>query len=898
MRWPAIFVLCLFCLIGQQRLNAQVRPDRFTLPSDSISLESALRQLNADGADLSYRADQLPDKIVALRGGRYVLERWLDMLLRQTNLIYERGAAGYLILPDPALRNVEGTLFGMVTDASSGERLIGATIQIPELRVGSLTNEYGFYSLPTNAGWLKMRVSYLGYVPREVDLFLRSDTLIDLSLIPNRELPQIIVTAGGNQGTPAGYLETGMRIGQAEVAQLGGPGGEDDPIQLARLLPGITSGADGIGGAFIRGSEAGHNLILLDGVPVYSLGHAGGLFSIFNNLAIRRIDIYKEGVPARFGDRIGGILDVHTRDGNLYEQEFTVGTSLLSSRIAAEGPLVDGRSSYLLSGRYFWAGALLSRYSQQYKADRGRSGKADYDVYDINFKLNQRAGERGRVYFSFYRGLDNYVNSGRQVQEVYDTVTDNTPFYYRNPSGRTERIRWGNTIGALRYNYLFNDRMFGNFRLSYSDLSTGSSIERYDSTVETINEIREGKAFSGSYSSEIRQLGAAFDGQYSVDKRRTLHFGTGINLHQFTPLINDGDMELESLRAESQLGTDTIHRPTQWLSYASLSGSSEKLHYRLGLRASVWGNGNGAFTSISPRLLLAGPLNDRLDWQASYDRSVQPVHLLNSFVIGLPSDLWVPSTSGIAPASAQQLAAKLKYRPAKQWLIESSVYYKKMSNLIAYIEGEESNPNWIENLSRGRGRAYGWESMLQRSEGRLRGWLSYTLARSDRTFDRRINLGNTFPFRYDRRHSLKLILIYQLGERTTLTGTWQYESGLAYSLSEVIVPDLDGNTGTDLPFTKERNGYRMPPNHRLDLNLHTVISAAKSKFTHAVDVGLYNAYDRHNAVYFDPRPEYRIADSGSPESTTTVYKVFLAPLLPSLSYQLTFNGGKKSVFGR
>ena len=198
----------------------------------------------------------------------------------------------------------------------------------------------------------------------------------------------------------ARYFETGTRIGHSEVSQLGGLLGEDDPLQLARLLPGVTSGAEGIGGMLIRGSEAGHNLILLDGVPVYGLSHAGGLFSIFSNLAIRRIDLYKDAIPARFGGRIGGVLDVHTRDGNLYENELTVGSSLLSAQVSAEGPIRVGESSFLLTGRYFWASSLIRRFSESYKAQRGRRGAMGYDVYDINFKLNQRAGKRGRIYLS------------------------------------------------------------------------------------------------------------------------------------------------------------------------------------------------------------------------------------------------------------------------------------------------------------------------------------------------------------------------------------------------------------------------------------------------------------------------------------------------------------------
>lgn len=879
-------------------MGGQSDVEGFALPEATVTLEQALVLLTEAGAELSYRPDGLPDLIVDLPDTKLSLEQWLRLILRNTELIYERGAAGYLILVDPALRDRTYNFFGMVTDGRTGERLIGATVQLLDLQLGTHTNEYGFYTLAAPAGNRKVRVTYVGYTPLELDLLLRSDTLIDIKLRTNRELPQIIVTATGVQDDPNSYLETSTRIGRAEVSQLGGLGGEDDPLQLARLLPGVTSGADGIGGALIRGSEAGQNLILLDGVPVYGLSHAGGLFSIFNNQAIRRVDLYKDGLPARIGDRVGGVLDVHTRDGNLYENEFTVGTSLLSSQLSAEGPLVVGESSYLLTGRYFWAGPLIGHFSERYKERRGRQGRTDYNVYDFNFKVNQRVGKRGRLYLSIYRGLDDYTNTSTETQVIADSSTAGTEFLYSNIISRTEQARWGNTVGALRYNHIFSDRLFGNFRLSYSDLTTRSAFERSDSVNELINNIPTGEIFSGLYASEIRQFGLAFDGQYNAGGNAELRFGLEANRHFFNPQLLNAFVPLDTLRGWGADREKAPHRPVQFVGYGSLSGRYNKLHYRVGMRASIWNNGADRYYSFSPRLLLAGPVNKWLDWQLTYDRTVQPVHLLNSFVIGLPSDLWVPSSANIAPASAPQYAGKLKLRPGSGWNVESSVYYKRLNQLVAYAEGGQIELNWLENLSTGHGRAYGWETLVQRSRGKLRGWLSYTLARSDRTFDDRINQGRMFPFRYDRRHAVNLLLIYQLGDRTTLTGSWRYESGLAYSLSEAIIPDLEGEETEGAPYTSRRNGFRMPANHRLDLNLHSELSRADGKLTHSIDIGLYNVYSRHNPVYFDPRPESYIDELGELDSRTQFYQIFIAPLLPSLSYHLTFSGGRKPVFGR
>ncbi|NJB85260.1 hypothetical protein GGR26_001005 [Lewinella marina] len=885
MTWPR-FLISWAVLLLPLALLAQPEPgtpERYRLPAGERPLEEALIDLTEAGAEFSYRPDQLPAIRVDVPDLTLTLPAWLELLLRETELTYVQGAAGYLILPDRRLPEEEFTLFGMISDAQSGERLIGATVQVPDELRGTYTNEYGFYTFATRGGRQRVRVTYVGYQPLELDVVLRSDSLLDLRLRPNRELPQVIVTSTQNPHGAARYFDTGTRIGRTEVDQLGGPGGEDDPLQLARLLPGVTSGADGIGGVLIRGSEAGHNLILLDGVPVYGLSHAGGLFSIFSNQAIRRIDLYKDALPARFGGRIGGVLDVHTRDGNQYENELTVGSSLLSAQLAAEGPLKTGESSFLLTGRYFWASSLLRKYSQIYKEKRGRDGATEYDVYDVNFKLNQKMGDRGRLYFSLYTGLDDYYNDSWQSRTLVPPADAGTVFVYNTPTFRSERVRWGNTVGALRYNHVFSDRTFGNFRLSYSDLQTQSAFERYDSVLEISNQIFEGQLFSGRYSSQIRQLGVAFDGQYAMAPTTSLRFGAEGNVYRFLPQLMTGESRLSAYpSADHTVG----HRPVEFSTYASYESRWGNLYYRLGLRGSLWRNGSVSYLNLSPRVLLAGPLSESLDWQLSYDRTVQPVHLLNSFVIGLPSDLWVPSAAGIAPASSPQFSGKLSWTPYPNFTLTSALYHKRMRGLIAYSEGRQSSQTWMENLSKGGGRAYGWEVMAQRSRGRLRGWISYTLARSERTFDRSINQGMTFPFRYDRRHAINLLMIYQLGERTTLTGSWRFETGLAYSLSLATRSNPTDEGPEDIPVVLERNGFRMPPNHRFDLNVHTVISPPDSRVTHSIDVGLYNVYNRHNPVYYEIRPEYSIGEEGL-VSREQFYKIFVAPVLPSLSYRIT-----------
>ncbi|MEM1358968.1 MAG: TonB-dependent receptor, partial [Bacteroidota bacterium] len=416
-----IFLSCGLGLLGQ----GQEGEPLFDLPRRVMPIEKALLKLTTSGAELSYRPDQIPQMVIRVPGGQRTLANWLVFLLRDTELTYEKSAAGYIIFPDPNLFNRSFNVYGNIKDAQSGETLLGAAVQVPKQSQGMLANEYGYYSLRASGGRIVLRFSYIGYRTQEVELVLRRDTLINVRLLPAPELPAVVVRGIPDSTSDLFLTETKISIGKPEVSRLGGPGGEADPLRIARLLPGVETGADGLGGIFIRGSEAGHNLVLLDGVPVYNLNHAAGLFSIFSNHAIRRVDLYRDGFPARFGGRIGGILDVHTRDGNLYESETTIGSSMLAGHFASEGPIEKGQSSYLVTGRYFWIGDVLRRASETYKASLGREGKLNYQVYDVNFKLNQQLSPKGRLYFSFYKGLDTYDNGSFET----DTLT------LLNPSG-------------------------------------------------------------------------------------------------------------------------------------------------------------------------------------------------------------------------------------------------------------------------------------------------------------------------------------------------------------------------------------------------------------------------------------------------------------------------------
>lgn len=879
------FLLLLLCSMASAQ-NALEQPVSIRLKN--VLLEQALLTLiNDSGVRLSFSNAILPAKQVTFKAKQQPLQRVLESLLQNTNITYrevgDQIVLYKMVLLPPSEKRF--TISGFVEDAETGERLIAANVFDRKLGKGIATNDYGFFSLTLPAGEVQLSVNYLGYEASEQIFSLQQNQRVRIRLEAAMMLPQVEIIAHDSltRGLPSGASTTYFNA--SDIKQLPSLGGEPDLIRSIHLLPGIQTGTDGIGGIHVRGGNSEHNLILIDGVPVYNVMHAGGLFSVFNTDAIRSAQLYKGGFPARYGGRLSSILDIHTKEGNMKKFSGQVEAGLLTLRASLEGPIVKDKASFFVSARRSYLNWYLNDFSRKEKKRQGEIGETGYQFYDINAKLNYTLSEKDKVYVSFYKGNDNFHNDGLQSDSitVYRNYQEDT-LRFRYDQWYGERLSWGNAVGALRWNHLFSNKLFANATLTYSRFWTDIYYGTVDSLVYINRDTALRQLDNGFYQSSIKDLGARLDFDYHWSPAHTLRFGVNATQHLFSPGTLTYDESTEYLRGQTVTSNDPI-TSHEYVAYAESNLTpGTQWSVNIGLHAAWLEVQQKNYYSLQPRFSTYWRALPKLGVKASAGRMTQFVHLLSNSNIGLPTDLWVPATAKVPPQDAWQVSAGLDYN--FKWA-ELSVegYYKKMDHLLSYTEGAFFLNDWEDNVTNGNGRAYGIEWLLRKSVGKSTGWIAYTLAWADRQFER-VNLGRTYPFKYDRRHDLKIVFQHSFSKWLNVSADWVMSSGAAYSLpiSEYNFPISNGST---VPVTNfgSKNQFRMPLHHRLDVGANFTFKT--KEVWHTLNVGVYNVYNRRNPLYYDIKTKY-VTEEEELRQKKSYVQVVLLPFLPSASYSIRF----------
>ena len=776
-------------------------------------------------------------------------------------LFYKRFCIGVLAMGMVFSSVAQGryTISGNIVDATNGEGLIGATVLIKELGTGGITNEYGFYSITLPEGEYTLSMSYVGYETVTQDVQLSGSLRINQELVPEASsLEEVVVTS---DRPDANVRSTDIGVNTLDVREINALPvifGEKDVIKTIQLLPGIKS-SEGGGGFFVRGGSADQNLIMLDEAPVYNASHLLGFFSVFNSDAIKDLTIYKGHIPAEFGGRASSVLDIRMKDGNSKKFNASGGIGLISSRLAVEAPIVKDEGSFILSGRRTYADVFLKLSNNE-----DLSNSILY-FYDLNAKANYRLGENDRIFVSGYFGRDKFG------------------------FGDVFGFDWGNSTATLRWNHLFNNRLFLNSTFLFSD---------YNYRVEIGGD--EGQNNGFNISSAIRDFSIKEDFDYYISPTNTLKFGANVIHHTFKP----GEIRTEE---NSSVNSSQLQQKYAWEGALYISNDlefSKKLMANYGLRYSMFvqvGPGdifsydeNGeiidaryfgqgeqikSYGGLEPRAGLTYVLKETSSVKASFGRNMQYLHLLSNSTSGTPIDLWIPSSNNVKPQIVDQIATGY-YRNFNENAFEGSieVYYKDMQNQVDYKTGAELiyNENVESQLLFGKGWSYGAEFFLKKNTGAFTGWISYTWSRSDRKFEG-VDMGRVYPASQDRRHDLSLVGMYPLNRKWTLSAAFVYHTGNAVT-HPVGKYEVEGKV---VNLYDKRNASRMPDYHRLDLGAIMKLKETVN-FESDLTFSIYNAYARKNAYSINFREV-----QGDPTRTEAV-KLSLFSILPSITYNFKF----------
>lgn len=763
------------------------------------------------------------------------------------------------------------TISGHVKDGSSGEELMFATVYVQELEKGVTTNTYGFYSLTLPEGDYTIKYTYVGFETQVKKISLTEDKTVDVELGTGaKELEVVDVTGKKDNENIKDPKMGNIKLEMEELEKIPVIFGEKDVIKALQLMPGVNTAGEGSSGFYVRGGSTDQNLIWIDEAPVYNASHLLGFFSVFNTDALKDVNLYKSAMSPKYGGRLSSVLDVTMNNGNMKRWSFSGGLGIISSRLTVEGPLKKDKGSIIISGRRTYADVFL-----KLSKDPTLQNTQTY-FYDINAKMNYKIGKKDRIFASMYYGRD--------VMKYSDIFGFN----------------WGNATATLRWNHLYGKKLFSNTSIIFSDYNYGININ----SSGTLLDIESG----------IRDLNAKMDFTYFLNPNNTFTFGISSIFHHFqlgqlTNVNNSGLNQRLPNRDAFESGIYFSNKQT--------IGNHIALEY--GLRLSMFNaigpgetygydsEGNVNDTTIhnsfaqhktyygwEPRIGVNYIINETMSLKAGYNRNYQYLHLLSNSTSSQPTDIWVPSSEVIKPQIADQVSLGYFVNFGKNQMFEAYVdlYYKNFQNVVDYKNGADVifNKFYEGDLAFGKGYSMGAEFFLKKRKGKFTGWLGYTISRTRRTIPE-INGGKEYSARQDRSHDISIVLMYDITKRISISTNWVFYTGDAVTWPSGKYT-VDGNL---VPLYAERNAYRMPNYHRMDLGLTikdkefrkkvdpSTGQKIKKKFRSSFSISIYNVYARQNAYTIN----FEQVEGSSFEYQAKQLALF--SIVPSFTWNFKFN---------
>lgn len=751
------------------------------------------------------------------------------------------------------------TISGTIKDSSSGETVLSATVRVKELSgIGATPNEYGFYSLTLAEGNYTLVVGSFGFVKQEIPVNLTKNISlnIDLSKIVSekvKELGEVKISATKENKNVSG-AETGMiKMEVKDLEKIPVFAGEKDIIKTFTLTPGVKTAGEGNSGFYVRGGAADQNLILLDEAPVYNASHLLGFFSTFNSDALKEVTMYKGGMPAQYGGRTSSVMDIKMLDGNNQKFHASGGVGIIASRLSIEGPIVKDKGSFIISGRRTYADMFLKL------SDKFKDNKLYF--YDLNLKANYKINDKNRIFLSGYFGQD------------------------KLGLGDLFGINWGNATGTVRWNSIISPKLFSNTSFIFSNYNYKISISANELDIDI--------------KSKIQDFNLKQDFTYIFNPKNKLKFGANAIHHTITPgqIVSSDTSFTFPILQDRYAWENAAYVSHEW-------NPTERLSLIYGLRINDFAlTGDGNFYSydslgevtqtkhydknqvvknyfnIEPRFTASFMLDEKSSIKAGFARNIQNLHLLSNSTSSSPTDLWIPSSNNVkAEISDQWSMGYFRNFDNNKYEFSTEVYYKNMQNQVDYKDGANTTANdKVEGeLLFGKGRAYGIELFLKKKYGRFNGWISYTLSRTEKQIDG-INNNEWYAARQDRTHDVSIVGIFDITEKLSISATWVFYTG-----SAVTFPSgkyyIDGQIQW---LYTERNGYRMPNYHRMDIGL-TYYNKKTAKYESSWNFGIYNVYARENAYTITFR------QSETDPTKTEAVQTALFKMVPSITYNFKF----------
>ncbi|HEY9044940.1 MAG TPA: carboxypeptidase-like regulatory domain-containing protein [Ohtaekwangia sp.] len=861
------FILLFFFLIFYTSISLaqySVLEKKVSLNISAITVEEALKELSAKYEVHFYYKSTLAglSQRVTISVYEISLRELLSRLLKDADIRYQE-VNGNIILT--ASRTKRFSVNGYIRDQDTGEALIGASIYEAATHSGSIANTNGFYSLALPVDSAVIHFSYVGYIPQTIALRLQRDTLITIRLVPNHLLEEVVIEHAVNTPQEASSMSS-HTISVNQIKSLPALLGENDVLRTLQLMPGVMAGNEGNSNLYVRGGGPDQNLVLLDGVPLYYVSHLFGMFSVFNADVISKVELVKGGFPARYAGRLSSVVDVTMKDGNMKKVHAEGSVGIISSKISVEGPITRDKTSFIFSARRTYLDLLYKPF--QKIRDDGK--KRDYHFDDVNLKVNHILNNRNRIYLSAYMGDDDlyFNNASKYSQESYSDSFG---------------LSWQNIVTAFRWNSILSPRLFSNLTATYSRYRfnvNSESLRTENLGSSTVVRERNGNELI----SGIEDLAMKLDFDFRPVPVHSIRYGANVTRHFFLPGIY-------SYYDKDNYYASTISQRTPgWETDLYLEDDAEihpRIRINTGLHFSGFQVQGTWYTSLQPRISGRYSINETTSLKASYASMMQFIHLLTSAGAGVPTDVWVPSTARIKPERSRQVALGLVKVHRHRYEFSIETYYKQLYNLIEYKDGASYttvsldgyvrlNPDtdWQNKvIAGGTGKSYGAEFLIRKTEGKLTGWLGYTWSKNMRQFDE-LNFGKPFPYRYDRRHDISLVLQHHLSDRIDLSMTWVFATGNAVTMPVAWYPNPFYDQGLyPIAYYGARNSFRMRDYHRLDLsvNFKKKVKWGLRKWT----IGVYNAYNRMNPFYVETNND-----------RFRQYTLF--PILPSISYSFQF----------